>query len=312
MAVICCCCHCSCATSEDEEGSNIAQRLEFVAQDVALTSLPRLRDGVHGPLLRQCHVVGVLQALHVILGLPVFFVEGHFPDVGARGRNALAVPDQVLLQARRDIQVLQALLHELILAPVVPLQVLAAGLAAAGVGLHGHPREHLHGAEELGRSPPAAVRQEELRLRRLGAVGEPEVRLQPAGEEDDVGVDLDGPVVFGPPVVGYDASPGRDEEPLIGAGVAVHVGLEVALECPGLDGRRDHHGTVAVEREFVAPEDAGLVPALPLYELCLMARGHDEGKAEERPAGRGRLVDGRRRPEHRPHGRQSRGRAALD
>mmetsp|Transcript_49404 Transcript_49404/g.143722 ORF Transcript_49404/g.143722 Transcript_49404/m.143722 type:complete len:360 (+) Transcript_49404:76-1155(+) len=201
--------------------------------------------------------------------------------VGAIPACADPVPDQGPVEGRPSAQHVQAVGHEDVFAPSLPLQLVAATLRA--VVVHGeclardglHRAEHHRPARALGL--PAILDVDVLaRVRR-------QVLPQARGDKDSVGVGLDDPVVGLPTDVAVDDGPSLHEYE--------GVRRRPVLGHPDMLARRDHEGVdvsaqrellVAEHRELVAGENADLLVELRVEDLQLVPLRPVNGHAEQR------------------------------
>mmetsp|Transcript_9445 Transcript_9445/g.21710 ORF Transcript_9445/g.21710 Transcript_9445/m.21710 type:complete len:219 (-) Transcript_9445:42-698(-) len=112
---------------------------------------------------------------------------------------------------------------------------------------------------------------------------------QQRGQEDAVGVDLDGPVVERVALVGEQLLPDRQED--LGVQRRLELPARVAVEVAVHEARLqpwrqvDHH--VAVDGSLLAAEDGGADVVLHQQQVLLVAVGHHQREAKQRPGGEG-------------------------
>mmetsp|Transcript_58641 Transcript_58641/g.153610 ORF Transcript_58641/g.153610 Transcript_58641/m.153610 type:complete len:610 (-) Transcript_58641:89-1918(-) len=239
-------------------------------------------------------------ALAVFLG-----VEGRGVGVAAVHALAHAVTNQIEHVGPADAQLVQALAHEVVLAPSLPPEAVEAFLLAHEEVLHRQLREDLNGAEHHG------VHTGFVAVHDVGvlAVVRQQLGAKPAREKHRVGIYLQRPI-------GVDVLAGRKhllpdaEEELGVARSVVHGSSDISgLESDGINAanrteaqveahhrlhdvvvgrgmpvrrRRAHVGGGAENRELFASEDARALGHLVPHEVRLIAFDPDHRETEER------------------------------
>mmetsp|Transcript_74340 Transcript_74340/g.188676 ORF Transcript_74340/g.188676 Transcript_74340/m.188676 type:complete len:314 (+) Transcript_74340:42-983(+) len=216
------------------------------------------------------------------VGLNILVVmKGDLRRVRARRPMATGVREEVDAIHHSDAQLLiQAHLHEEVLAPTGPIVVLQAVLGMSIVHTERVSSHDLHGTEELQRVlaglPEAPVAVADHQGRSVDVPGNvPRVQMNPESmrEEDSVWVYLDRPIVLPPPPILQEHVPGLDEDRRVQPRRRGRAGLrEISHGHGRLVGRQNdllggdgpdlNDPAVAVDNVVITIEDGGVV--LPL------------------------------------------------
>mmetsp|Transcript_38033 Transcript_38033/g.113595 ORF Transcript_38033/g.113595 Transcript_38033/m.113595 type:complete len:253 (-) Transcript_38033:1603-2361(-) len=225
--------------------------------------------------------VGLLPALVVLV--QVFEgVESDLGAVGARGWSAARVGDHTEVVQRGHPELVEALLHEVVLTPTLPGEVYAGHLAPL-VGLNRPAGVDFDGSEHPGAQAKAVAVLQELRRPPRRRVGD-ELAGEPMRHEDRVGVDLHRPVLIFVQPIRDDGVPHPDEDLCVEARSPRQVGKRAPVlhavrklqnegghERPSIVvGPHPDHSVVGEELHRVARKDAGLVHQVVPHDARLV------------------------------------------
>mmetsp|Transcript_50670 Transcript_50670/g.163885 ORF Transcript_50670/g.163885 Transcript_50670/m.163885 type:complete len:364 (-) Transcript_50670:761-1852(-) len=262
-------------------------------------------------LIRFLSYLGCMRLPPTIkVGLNILVVmKGDLRSVRARRPMATGVREEVDAIHHSDAQLLiQAHLHEEVLAPAGPIKVLQAILGVSVVHPERVSSHDLHGPEELQRvlagvpeAPVAIADQQGRSVDVPGNVPRVHLNLESMREEDSVWVYLDRPIVVPPPPILQDHVPSFDEDCRVQPRRRCGAGLrEISHGHGRLVGRQNdllggdgpdlNDPAVAVDNVVITIEDGGVVLPLTLQERRLVAVRTDDLPAKQtwQPRGCGR------------------------
>mmetsp|Transcript_5203 Transcript_5203/g.15364 ORF Transcript_5203/g.15364 Transcript_5203/m.15364 type:complete len:454 (+) Transcript_5203:61-1422(+) len=191
------------------------------------------------------------------------------------------VSDEAAIERRRGAEQRQAIAHEQVLPPRLPLELLLATIGAHPVGLDGLDGDRLQGSEHH-RPSGARVQVAILHVDVLTCVGL-QLRSQTIHQEHGIGVGLDHPIVRLPSDILEDHVPCLHENQRVRrSAVLGHAHLLARRDHLRLDPTDERQLLVAQHGELVAVEDPGVFLELGEDEVHLVALGSEHGEAEQR------------------------------
>mmetsp|Transcript_112335 Transcript_112335/g.362812 ORF Transcript_112335/g.362812 Transcript_112335/m.362812 type:complete len:685 (-) Transcript_112335:292-2346(-) len=201
--------------------------------------------------------------------------------VGTIRALADVIADDAAIELAAGAKHVQAIAHEEILAPCLPLQVLLAPICSRKVRVHGLLRVGLQGAEHHGPTdarPLHAILHEDV----LASVWQ-QLLAQAWHDEHGIGIRLDGPIMLGIPAVVLDHVPRlHEDESVRCSAVLRHAHGLARRDLQRTHTARDRQNGVTQRGELVATEDADLSFDLGFHEIELVTLRPEDGEAEER------------------------------
>mmetsp|Transcript_118391 Transcript_118391/g.287287 ORF Transcript_118391/g.287287 Transcript_118391/m.287287 type:complete len:276 (-) Transcript_118391:830-1657(-) len=221
-------------------------------------------------------------------GLGLEVVVRCSPAVHAVGASAPLVGEDAEVIVLLNSQMHHAVVHEEVLAPGLPVQLVAAlAVAPIKVGLQGLRGEGLEGSEDH-REVRVAWDLVAIHKVVVRASGLRKVLADAPGQHHGIRVRLHRPVVLLPVAVLLDRVPEVHEEERVAGSAVLGLAHEGLLEPLRVDGRAVRRlaevgpRILAEDRVLVAVEYASAPPDLLLDQAELVGRGHHDLKAEER------------------------------
>mmetsp|Transcript_79323 Transcript_79323/g.256873 ORF Transcript_79323/g.256873 Transcript_79323/m.256873 type:complete len:205 (-) Transcript_79323:1126-1740(-) len=204
-------------------------------------------------------------------------MEGHLGLVPAVHRAAGSVREKILLEHGADLQQLQALLHKVVLAPALAVELVPATRLAPEVRLHCPAGSDLNEAIELCGVELVAL--EEVQTEAVSGGVLLHAAAQPLGEEDSVGADLCNPVVMPEAAVFLHHPPGVEETG--GVGRILRCRDNLRAECVPQPVTQLCLVKDAEYSELITGEDTAMPGELVPQGLGLVACALRHGEAEE-------------------------------